>query len=172
LYAGNPHPDHRSSSLRTVGERRRMFLIQPRRRVHTHRTISSVLLERYAQIEFAFQPDYRSETYAWSCPSLRGPTPTRRCCGRAREADLTILRDEWGCLQGARAFLCGSREGGGVCRASGAQDRGCRSWSSVARAPRPQRVRCLIPGRTAAGQLSRCSQAQGLGDYPHRYNLG
>ena len=48
------------------------------------------------------------------------------------------IRDQWGSLKGAWTFLCGSREGGGVCRACWAQDRRCRSWNSVARDPRPR----------------------------------
>src|SRR5215208_1049745 len=31
LFASNPYPDHRTLSLRMVGERRRIFLIQARR---------------------------------------------------------------------------------------------------------------------------------------------
>ena len=39
---------------------------------------------------------------------------------------------------------CGSREGGGVCRACGAQDRGCAAWGGVARDPWRRRLVSVI----------------------------
>ena len=38
----------------------------------------------YLYLHFVVQPNYRTERHARRCPNLRGPTPTKHRCGRAR----------------------------------------------------------------------------------------
>jgi hypothetical protein len=77
-----------------------------------------------------------------SHPEAPAPPPPRHLSldqgGRPRLRSFLWIWDEWGSGQGAWALLCGGREGGGVCRACGAQDRGCGAWGGVAGDPLPQ----------------------------------
>jgi SnoaL-like polyketide cyclase len=41
-----------------------------------------------------------SERHTCRCPNLRGPTPTRRCCGRAREVEFTGI--SFYCIEGGK----------------------------------------------------------------------
>jgi hypothetical protein len=83
-----------------------------------------------------------------SHPEAPAPPPPRHLGlhprGRSGLRPFLWIWDQWGSLKGAWALLCGSREGGGVCPACGAQDRGCAAWGGVARDPCRRRLVSLF----------------------------